>query len=256
MSETLELDGLTFEVRRSARRRTLGLTVDRSGQLVMHAPEATERDALAQWAAQRLLWVHRTLARKEQNRPRQIEPEYVAGETFRYLGKPYPLVLVAEQDKPLLFDGRRFLLHRPRRAMAEQAFRRWYIDAGKAWVPERIERLLPRVGRAPSKIVVRDLGFRWGSCGRTGTINLNWRALQLPPQLIDYLLIHELCHLIEAKHNQAFWQAVERALPDWRDRMQELDTQAASVFWCHIKADNTSCNSCHCRRDRDHCVPP
>ncbi|EIC22379.1 M48 family metallopeptidase [Thiorhodovibrio frisius] len=239
MSETLELDGLTFEVRRSARRRTLGLTVDRGGQLVMHAPETIAREALTQWAGQRLLWVHRTLARKQQSRPQQVEPEYVAGETFRYLGKPYPLVLLAEQDRPLVFDGHRFLLHRPRRAMAEQAFRRWYIDAGKTWVPERIERLVPRVGRAPSKVVVRDLGFRWGSCGRTGTINLNWRALQLPAQLIDYLLIHELCHLIEAKHNQAFWQAVERALPDWQARQQALDAQAAHVFWCHTKAVTT-----------------
>lgn len=237
MSETLELDGLTFEVRRSARRRTLGLTVDRGGQLVLHAPEATEQDALAQWAAQRLLWVHRTLARKEQNRPRQSEPEYVAGETFRYLGKPYPLALVDKQDMPLLFDGHRFLLHRPQRCVAEEAFRRWYTDAGKAWVPGRIERLLPRVGRTPSKIVVRDLGFRWGSCGRTGTINVNWRALQLPARLIDYVLIHELCHLVETRHNAAFWQAVERALPDWQERRQELEVNAASVFWCHARAD-------------------
>ena len=232
MNETLELDGLTFEVRRSARRRTLALTVDRGGQLVMHAPQHAERQELAIWAGRRLLWVHRTLAQKEQSRAGQAEPEYVAGEAFRYLGKPYPLALVGDQAAPLVFDGRRFLLHRARRGMADLAFRQWYIGAGKVWLPERIGRLAPRAGKAPDKVVVRDLGFRWGSCGRAGTININWRALQLSARLIDYVLIHELCHLLEPKHNSKFWQAVERALPDWKERKEELDARAGRLFWC------------------------
>ena len=121
MNETVELDGLTFEVRRSARRRTLTLTVDRGGQLVMHAPQHADRPELAIWAGRRLLWVHRTLAQKEQSRAVQAVPEYVAGEAFRYLGKPYPLALVGDQAAPLVFDGRRFLRHRARRGMADLA---------------------------------------------------------------------------------------------------------------------------------------
>lgn len=93
MSEMLELDGLTFEIRRSTRRRTLGLTVDRGGELVLHAPFEIGRDALAAWARSKLFWVHRKLALKKATIPRALSPEYVTGETFAYLGQRYRLAL-------------------------------------------------------------------------------------------------------------------------------------------------------------------
>lgn len=231
MSETLELGGLTFEVRRSTRRRTLGLTVDRSGQLVLRAPsEAGEAD-LAVWARSKLLWVHRKLALKDETAPRARAPEYVSGEVFAYLGKRYQLKLVSAQTEALRFDGTRFLLRRDDRP-ADAHFRRWYIDVGKAWFPRRIEMLRAKTGPAPSRVVVRDLGFRWGSCGRDGTLFLNWRLLQLPVRVVDYVIVHELCHLVDPSHQPAFWRTLERAQPDWRERKKELARRAEDIFWC------------------------
>lgn len=96
MNETLEIGGLAFEVRRSDRRRTLGLTVDRDGDLVMHAPLGASAEELAAWAGTKLLWVHRKLALKEESTPKASAPEYVTGETFSFLGRRYRLVLVHE----------------------------------------------------------------------------------------------------------------------------------------------------------------
>ena len=69
---------------------------------------------------------------------------------------------------------------------------------------------------------MRDLGFRWGSCGKNGVLFFNWRLLQLPIRLIDYIIVHELMHLQEPHHSREFWQALDRALPTWRQLKDAL----------------------------------
>jgi predicted metal-dependent hydrolase len=233
MSETLEIGGLTFEVRRSPRRRTLGLTVDRGGELVLHAPESAPEAELAQWARSKLLWVHRKLALKDEAAPRVREPEFVTGETFRYLGRAYRLVLAAAQGEPLRFDGRRFHLRRDARDGAAELFRRWYIAAGTPWISKRTALLSRKLGCRPAGVEVRDLGFRWGSCGRSRSLFFNWRLLQLPVRLLDYVIVHELEHLAQPHHGPEFWSALDRALPDRRQREDELRVAAGDVYWCH-----------------------
>src|SRR4029453_1541674 len=137
MSETLEVGGLTFEVRRSRRRQTLGLTVDRSGELRLHAPENTPEQELARWTRLKLLWVHRALARKEALAPNVRAPEFVSGENFSYLGQNYRLKLVRDVAAPLRFDGNYFWLAEDARGEAEAHFRRWYIRTGRGWLKER-----------------------------------------------------------------------------------------------------------------------
>ncbi len=231
MSEALELAGLTFDIRRSSRRRTLSLTVDRGGELVIHAPSDVDEVDLAAWTRGRLLWVHRKLALKTEVPPRVRAPEYVSGESFAYLGKGYQLRLVSDQATALRFDGSRFLLRRDARP-ADIHFRRWYIAAGKVWLPRRIELLKARTGTTPLRISIRDLGYRWGSCGRNGSVYLNWRVLQLPVRVIDYVVVHELCHLLEPSHAIGFRRMLERALPDWTLRKEELHRKAAGIYWC------------------------
>lgn len=231
MSETLEISGLTFEVRRSTRRRTLSLTVDRSGELVVHAPCDTAQEALTSWTRTKLLWVHRKLALKEEAIPKVRKPEYLTGESFAYLGKRHRLALVAEQREPLRFTGIKFLLRRDA-VPADSHFQQWYITNGKRWLQQRVSSLCTRTGPAPYRVVVRDLGYRWGSCGRDGTLYFNWRLLQLPVRVIDYVIVHELCHLVEPNHSPAFWNALERALPDWRDRKDDLHRRARDIYWC------------------------
>jgi len=147
MSESIQIGELTFEVRRSPRRRTLGLTVDRGGELVIHSPVAETAQELERWARSKLLWVHRTLALKEELAPRRRGPEFVSGESFSYLGRSYRLALAAQQDEPLRFDGRRFYLRRDARTRASDHFRRWYVSAGTDWLEKRVGWLARTTGR-------------------------------------------------------------------------------------------------------------
>jgi len=233
MNETLEVGGLTFEVRRSVRRTTLGLTVDRGGELLVHAPESAATGELARWARSRLLWVHRKLAVKQALSPQVRQPEFVTGETFRYLGRSRRLVIVAQQDEPLRSDGLRFLLRRDARESAANHFRNWYIAVGGPWILKRVGLFASRAGASPKKIALRDLGFRWGSCGRSGVVYFNWKLLQLPVRVVDYVIAHELAHLREPHHRPEFWRILDATLPDWRDRREELETRARDIYWCH-----------------------
>jgi predicted metal-dependent hydrolase len=232
MNEMLEVGGLVFEVRRSGRRKTLGLTVDRHGELLVHAPEGEATTRIKTWVRSKLLWVHRRLTAKERLTSAWREPEFVSGESFSVLGRQYPLRIDAGQGEPLRFDGRKFCLSPQAIPEATRRFRMWFIGTGRVWVRERVALLSRKVGCSPVRVDVRDLGYRWGSCGRNGVLNINWRTIQLPVRLVDYVLVHELSHLIEPSHGPEFWKVVDRAMPDWRDRREELDRKASEMFWC------------------------
>lgn len=233
MSEILEVSGLTFWVRRSNRRKTLGLTVDRGGELVIHAPETANDNDLTQWTRSKLLWVHRKMAQKERLEPKVREPEFVSGESFYYLGRPYPLKITARQDTPLRFDGNRFYLRKDAKVTALDCFRDWYISTAQEWIDRRMAMLSARIGSTPTRVQVRDLGFRWGSCGKNGVVYFNWRVLQFPVRLVDYVITHELVHLQEPHHGLEFQCVLDRSMPDWQARQEELRVRAQVINWCH-----------------------
>jgi len=221
-----------FEVRRSHRRKTFGLTVDRGGELVIHAPESSEVTQLSDWTRSRLLWVHQKLLKKASVAPRRREPEFVRGESFTFLGRSYRLKIVREACESLFFDGRYFCLSANARSNATQHFRTWYIHNGREWLCGRVGLVSRKVGVAPSRVSVRDLGYHWGSCGKNSSLYFNWKLLQLPVRVIDYVIVHELAHLLEPHHGVEFVRVLDRSLPDWRDRNEELKVKAGEVYWC------------------------
>ena len=90
----------------------------------------------------------------------------------------------------------------------------------------RVDTLSARTGSKPRRVEVRDLGFRWGSCGRNGVLYFNWKLLQLPVRLADYVIAHELVHLCEGHHGPEFWATLGRAMPDWQRRKDALADRA------------------------------
>jgi predicted metal-dependent hydrolase len=230
MNETLHIGDLTFEVRRSTRRRTVGLTVDRRGELVIHAHEDIAAAQLERWTRKKLVWVHRKLALKQRAAPAASQPEFVSGERLSYLGRSCPLKIVRELEAPLRFNGTHFWLRQDALRTAPEHFRRWYILAGHEWLIGRVDRLAQKTGTKASGLNIRELGFRWGSCGKNSVLYFDWRIMQLPVRLIDYVVVHELVHLGEPHHGESFWQAVERALPSWQRRREELEHRAAEFL--------------------------
>lgn len=222
MSETLTIDDLTFEMRRSSRRKTVEITVDRGGELIVAAPDSLDEVSITRFVHDRREWVYRKLAEKEiYQKPRPCK-EFVTGEGFYYLGRNYRLKLVDEQDRPLKLTGGRFRLRRTDAGKARAHFIGWYARHGEAWIARRISGWEERLGVETSGIRVLDLGHRWGSCSPSGAVNVHWTTMQIPASIVDYILVHELAHLLEPRHGQTFWHLVERTMPDFESRRRWL----------------------------------
>lgn len=219
---SLVVGDLQLEVRRSARRRTLGLTVERDGSLVLTAPPGVDEARLARFAREKRPWIYQKLAAKEALSPPLPVRRYVTGAGFPYLGRSYRLQLVAEQDAAVKLEGGRFKMRRDVAAEGRAAMIRWYTARAVPWLAARVAGHAGRASVVPSAVTVQDLGFRWGSCGKGGRVYFHWQAILLPPRIVDYVVVHELVHLREPHHTPAFWRAVERILPDWEPRRRWL----------------------------------
>ncbi|MES9870920.1 MAG: SprT family zinc-dependent metalloprotease [Sedimenticola sp.] len=222
MNEQLEIEELSFEIRRSDKRKTIGITVDRGGDLRLDVPTGVPRSIIEDVAEEKLFWVYKKLAEKGLYQRPKNRKEFVTGEGFTYLGRSYRLLLTKDSNKPLKLANGRFLLLTKERNHARQHFIEWYRTAGSAWLQRRVELYQERLGVKPSNIEVRDLGYRWGSCGDKGTLNFHWHTVLIPPPIADYVIVHELAHLIEKHHTSRFWGLVERVLPDYQSRKQWL----------------------------------
>ena len=218
MTPSLIVEDLTFEVRWSSRRKTVELSVERDGSLVILAPSGTADSVLKGYVREKTFWIYTKLAEKEALRHPVTTKEFVTGEGFHYLGKTYRLLLVDEQEVPLKLEVGRFKFLRTEVERGRNHFIRWYTDHAQTWIQQRVKRFAPRVGAKPTGIEVRELGFRWGSCGKAGGLNFNWATILLPPSVVEYVIVHELVHLLEPNHTPEFWTRVERVLPDYEKR--------------------------------------
>jgi len=226
-------DDLTFEVRRSARRSTLGITVDRDGSLVLSMPEDCPLEEGRAFAEEKQFWVYTKLAKKELLRRPTRAKAYVQGEGHYYLGRSYRLRLVDDEGTetpPLRLYQGRWWLRTDKREQAADRFRSWYMSHGQRYLSERVERYANRLEVKPAGVQVRPLGYRWGSCSPGGTLNFHWRTVLLPARLIDYVVVHEMAHLHEPNHDEAFWKRVERAMPDYERRKLELDEHGGGYY--------------------------
>ncbi len=225
--EQLVVDDLEFELRRSSRRRSIQVTVDRGGELLLFAPDASAISDLESFVHEKRYWIYTKLTEKEALQRDCSGKEYVTGEGFPYLGRSYRLLLVDRQDVAVKLEKGRF---RMRRGDADRhVLIDWYKQHAHTWLSKQVERLQSRVDVEPSRIAVRDLGYRWGSCGKDGALYFHWRSILLPSHIVQYIVAHELVHLHSPHHTPEFWNRLERAMPDFARRKQWLAENGAKL---------------------------
>lgn len=229
MIPTLTVDDLQFEVRWSDQRKTLGLTVDREGELVISAPRGCDEATLRSFVHEKRFWLYTKIAEKEELAASTSRKEFVNGESFPYLGRSHRLLLVDDQESPLKLEGGRFRLRRRDASDGRESFVRWYTEHARPWIEHRLKRFAPRMGVSPSGVLVQDLGFRWGSCGKNDVLNFHWSTILLPGPVVEYVIVHELAHLKHPKHTPEFWLMVERALPDFEQRRSRLASLGSAI---------------------------
>ncbi|HZF97649.1 MAG TPA: YgjP-like metallopeptidase domain-containing protein, partial [Pseudoxanthomonas sp.] len=172
----LTVDDLSFELKPSSRRRTLQITVDRSGELVLSAPLDVEEERLREFVLEKRFWIYTKLAEKDRLQKEVRAKSYVDGEGFLYLGRSYRLRLVDEQDAPLKLLNGRFMLRRDLVESARVHLVQWYSARAKVWLWDKVQDYVARMEVQPVGVRVQDLGYRWGSCGKGDWLYFHWKT--------------------------------------------------------------------------------
>lgn len=237
MSETICVDDLTFLVKRSSRRKTIGLTVERDASLVAHLPTDADIEEARKLIKTRLIWIHQKLSGHKGVGREAIfrQPEFVDGEGFYFLGKHFRLKLVdvnsgGPPTPTIRFEGDRLLFRRDQIKSGQKRIEEYYTRAANPYLNELVDRWKAIVRVNPNKYVqIMDLGFRWGSCSSNANLNFHWRTMQLPPQIIEYVVVHELVHLKYPDHSESFWSDVRRVMPSFAERKEWLSARGGDL---------------------------
>lgn len=224
---------ISYEVVRS-RRSTADIVIERDGRVLVRAPEWVDDKQVVNIVESKYYWIYKALAECRDLNATRIIREYKNGEGFLYLGRGYRLLLVHDQSEPLLLKNGRFTLRRDlvnsgKIASAKAAFRDYYINRGLERIEKRVAYFAHKVGVEPIGLDVRELGNRWASCSPTGELAFHWKCMMAPQTIIDYIVVHELCHLHHRDHTEAFWNEVDKVMPEYNERKSWLKINGAAL---------------------------
>jgi predicted metal-dependent hydrolase len=212
-------------------RKTIGITVERDRKVVVRAPRQASDEAVTAAVNSKRLWIWQKVRDPHKYPEPQPHKEYVSGETFLYLGEQYSLQLSPRATGEVRLSGSQFHLARQDRKQGDSMFRTWYLQQARQQLSPRIAALAHEMGLRYTRIWVRDLKYRWGSCSPGGTLSFNWRIIQAPTVVIDYLIVHELAHVLEPNHSEDFWNIVAVHVPGWKKARGWLKEHGSKLEW-------------------------
>jgi hypothetical protein len=240
-------DTIHYEVIRSSvstdaakkRPRKVVIKVHPDQRVVASAPYNATEDAIHEAVSKRARWIWQHIEEFAKQKDTVLSKRYVSGETQFYLGKRYVLKVLVDNEHVTnvkLSRGRlnvtlkHELSHAPedRIAKVKPLIDKWYQDKAKTVFHERLAQLLPKatwVKGIPS-FRVMAMKKQWGSCSTKGNLMLNPHLVKAPKECIDYVILHELCHIAEHNHSEKFWRLLTQVMPNWKDVKAKLDDMA------------------------------
>jgi predicted metal-dependent hydrolase len=196
-----------------SRRKKLTITVERDRSIVVHAPEGTQAEKIRSVVESRKRWIYEKTRHGQKYDPLPHPPgkELVAGESLPYLGRNYRIEWV--DDGEGVRFAQRFLVSR-RLAGKKQVFRDWYRERAEDVILPRVGHHAKSLGVAFQEAKIGDSKYRWGSCTPSDNVIFNWRLIKAPMFVIDYVIVHELAHLMEPNHTPRFWNIVRAQIAE------------------------------------------
>ena len=209
--------GLSFHLKVSRRRRSVGLTVTDTGDLLVHAPKSLSLTAIREVIHRNLAWIE-----KKQAERRQAWDRLETGKVY-YRGQALTLELVNSGPAEVR-PGNGVVVVSLRISSADPwpHLLDWYHREAQTLLEDRVRYFAPVMGLAPPPLELRNWRRRWGECHLDGRLRFNWRLVLLPPESLEYLVVHELAHLLVPGHPPRFWEAVGKYLPDFAARRRWL----------------------------------
>ncbi len=210
-------------------RKTLSIYIERDGQISVLAPQDFTSQQIDEVLEQKRGWIYKSLAEWEDLNATRVKREYVNGEGFLYMGRNYRLQIVEQQKKPLILKNGYFVLRSKSVAKADEVFKEFYRQKGNKKLKERVVYYQDKLGVKASEVRVLELKNRWASCSDKGNLNFHWKCMMAPLTVLDYVVVHELVHLIHKNHTTAFWNEIDKLIPDYQERKQWLKVNGAGM---------------------------
>jgi predicted metal-dependent hydrolase len=223
---------IAFEIKRGNREKSVGIRVHPAAKVTVLAPRNLDEEKIRMILQKKARWIIKKQEQIKNHRDLNPVKELVSGESFPYLGKNYRLKIVRSSDgtegKCKLVNGRLLVEtdgksnSESEKTVVRKSLIEWYFGHTENKVKERLDRFAQQIGKWPASVEIKNQVRRWGSCSRTGIIRLNWKIIMVPISLLDYVIVHELCHLIYPHHSFHFWQKVQSVIPDYKKRRDRL----------------------------------
>lgn len=219
---------IIFELKYSSR-KTLGISVLPDMSVVVTSPQGKDIGQIKSKIKQRAGWILKQQDYFRDYAHRQNEKNYVSGETYYYLGRQYRLkVIESSEESVKLKSGHIFVTVKSRSdaTRIQKLLDEWYLEKAEIQFKKRLAESWEKVRKYEisfPRLHVRKMSKRWGTCGTNNSVYLNPNLIKAPSSCVEYVIIHELCHLKMPYHNRAFFDLLERILPDWEKRKTKLE---------------------------------
>ncbi|MEX0652537.1 MAG: SprT family zinc-dependent metalloprotease [Phycisphaeraceae bacterium] len=211
-------------------RTRLSISVHPDGSVTALAPATRTLDQVAAHLERRRSWIAKQRRHFDKYQPLPDEKRYVAGETHLYLGRQYRLRIHEAQSASVKLVGRFFhvsVADKLDTRSISDAMDQWYRSHAEPIFHDRLDHCLEAAASLrslPVQLRIRPMKRRWGSCSKAGTITLNTDLVKTPRHCIEYVIMHELCHLRVHDHSPTFYRLLGRCMPDWRERKKRLES--------------------------------
>ncbi len=233
LKEIIQVDGVDVEVIRSRRRKTISIKIVEA-RVSISVPYRLSKSRIEEVLFKKSRWIQKKLFEYSQREP-VITKQYVSGEVFYFLGKKYSLRVHIGDEHLVQLDRNRgnLLITLPDQwntsKRIRQCLAQWFYEQAEAVLREKVLHYSEIVGVQPSAVEVKTYKARWGSCTSLAKVQFNWKLIMAPHHIIDYVVVHELCHILEMNHSPRFWVQVEQVTPDYKACRQWLKENGASL---------------------------
>jgi hypothetical protein len=228
-----------YTIQRSRRRSTVSIAIDPAEGVLVTAPQPTTVQRLDGLVHSKAPWIIERLKKRSDLPPPMPAREFISGETFLYLGRQHRLRIdLNETPRPFRLDTGwlrvpipRSLPEHHRGQFVRAALIDWYKARASKRLIERARVWSKKLDLGLPKLLLVEPRKRWGSASVSGTVRINWRIIQAPLSLVDYVVLHELAHLHHPNHTRAFWATVGRVMPDYEQRKSRLRAVGPGLEW-------------------------
>ena len=197
-----------------SKRKTLNITVERDRSIIVRAPDHLSEDKIDKLVYSKRQWIKEKLAHSQKYPLVTDYKEFVSGETLMYLGRNYQLLVEDKEIENIVFE-QRFIISKTNQSKANELFKQWYKTQALKKIEPIANRVAKNLGVQYNQCKVTEMKYRWGSCTPANNILFNWRIIKAPMFVVEYLVAHELVHLVESNHTPRFWNVLSIQSPNY-----------------------------------------